>query len=293
MRIIVLAFILSVFSSCVKNVSNPSWLKINNWTLNENPNAENIQGEMTHNFTDAWVYAKNVNSSKLELVGVFELPIKIPLQFEGSTEFIIYPTVKNNGISATKKIYPFVEPYRITSNMSSTDTITVNPTTYYANNTKFWIEAFEDADVKIENDPNSQTQITKDNDPSILEYGNFYGVVNLNTSDSVYVGYTNGSLQLPRQGAEVYLEIDYRLTSPLITGVLEVSSSLVKNHINIQLNAQEPTETIVWKKIYIDLKEIISGTPQAQYYEITFESVKPNAQSTGQVVIDNIKLVYR
>jgi hypothetical protein len=172
MRIIVLAFILSVFSSCVKNVSNPSWLKINNWTLNENPNAENIQGEMTHNFTDAWVYAKNVNSSKLELVGVFELPIKIPLQFEGSTEFIIYPTVKNNGISATKKIYPFVEPYRITSNMSSTDTITVNPTTYYANNTKFWIEAFEDADVKIENDPNSQTQITKDNDPSILEYGN-------------------------------------------------------------------------------------------------------------------------
>ena len=60
------------------------------------------------------------------------------------------------------------------------------------------IEDFEDATIKIENDPISKVQIHSGDDPSVLKYGNFYGRVTLNASDSLWFGYTNGQLLLPK-----------------------------------------------------------------------------------------------
>lgn len=283
----ILSFILVgfLFSSCLKNNPDPSWLEVNTWTLEANTSAAMNPGELTHNFTDAWVYVND------KIVGVFEVPFKIPLLLEGNVNIKIYPAIKNNGISATKKLFPFTEVYEVNAELVQNQTLTLNPKTRYYSWTKFWIEDFEDASMQIENDPNSLTQITSANDASILKYGNYYGHVTLTPTDSVWIAYTTEHLVLPKGGKEVYLEIDYYNTNSVTTGVLAISPTEVKPNQNIKLNKQD-SSTIKWKKIYIDIKEIVSYYTDAAYYQMSFQAYIEAGLGTGEICIDNIKVVY-
>ncbi len=279
---ILLLGIVFLFAGCIKNNPNPSWLEVNSWVLEANPDSQYPTGELTHNFSDAWVYVDD------EVIGVFEVPFKIPILKEGPVNIKIYPTVKNNGIAATKKIYPFVEFYEINTTLTQNQTLTLNPTTRYKSFTQFWLEEFEDAAIKIENDPVSATNLIKGNDPNILQWGNFYGEISLSEMDSVWVGYTE-SMVLPK-GEEVYLEIDYYNTNNVITGVLGISSTEIKNNRNIRLNDQDSAD-VKWKKIYIDLREIISNSPNAEYFKQSFEAFLDDGKSSSFIIFDNIKVV--
>jgi hypothetical protein len=277
--------LLSAFllNGCIKNNPDPSWLEVTEWTLKANPNAEYIEGEMTHNFTDAWVYVND------EVIGVFEVPFKIPILTSGPVNIKIYPTIRNNGISASKKIYPFVDYFEVDTILTQNATLTLHPETKYKSFTQFWLEEFEDAAIKIENDPISLTTLTKANDPAILQWGNFYGEINLNSIDSMWVGYSE-SMNLPR-GQEVYLEVDYYNTNSLITGILGISPTEVKNNRNITINKQNP-DNIKWKKIYIDLKEIVSNSPNADYFKQSFEAFLEPDKTESFIRVDNIKVVH-
>jgi hypothetical protein len=158
-----LGTLLFISNSCTKNNPDPSWLEVTKWTLNANPNLTGLEGSLTQNISEAWVYVDD------EIIGVFEVPFKIPILKEGSVNIKIYPAIKNNGISATKKVYPFLEPYVVTANLVKNQTLTINPITQYYNAVQFWIEDFEDAAVKIENDPNSAAQITTETYHLILQ----------------------------------------------------------------------------------------------------------------------------
>jgi len=278
------AISLFILSSCVKNNPDSAWLEVNQWTLETNPNSQYPTGELTHNFTDAWVFING------KVIGVFEVPFKIPVLMTGNVNIKIYPTVRNNGISATKKIFPFVEVYEINADLVANQTLTLNPTTRYFDAAQFWVEDFEDAAIKIENDPNSLSSLIAGNDPVILKWGNFYGQVNLNAIDSTWVGYTAGEMYLPTF-ADVYLEIDYYNTNSVTTGLLAISSSSIKNNDNIQLNSQDPTE-VKWKKIYIDLKELVSSSSSAAYFKQSFKAGLDSGDSDGLIIMDNIKVVY-
>jgi hypothetical protein len=277
-----------LFTSCIKNNPDPAWIEISAWDLQSNPNAQYPQGELTQNFTDAWIYIDE------KVIGVFELPVKLPILMEGNKKIQIFPTVRNNGISATKKIYPFCTSYTIYANLEKNKTLSIHPTTQYFEQTKFWIEDFEDAAIKIETSTDSNAEMEVENNPEFLEYGNFYGHIALNSSnDSLWTGVTIGQMVLPKASAEVYLEIDYMNTNDMLTGVLAYSTSngTVTPNPYIQLNAQNPSE-MHWKKIYIDLKEIVSGSITASYFRMYFQSLINAGASTGDVYIDNIKVVH-
>lgn len=273
-----------VLVSCVKNNPDPSWLEVNEWTLEQNPNSQYPTGELTQNFTDAWVYVND------EIVGVFEVPFKIPILKNGAANIKIFPAIRNNGISATKKIYPFVDVYEVNVDLKQNEKVTLNPVTRYKSAVQFWIEEFELAALKIKNDPVSATQLQKGNDPSILKWGNYYGYVNLSKTDSTWIGYTESQMLLPK-GQEVYLELDYYNTNSLTTGVIGISSSEVKNNPNITVNKQ-PASSVKWKKVYIDLRDIVSNSPNAEYFEQSFEAfIEANLQNSF-VILDNIKVVH-
>jgi hypothetical protein len=271
-------------SSCVKNNADPSWLEVNEWTLESNPNSANDPGALTHNFTDVLLYVDD------KRIGFFEVPFKIPLLLEGVKKIRVYPTIKNNGISATKKEYPFVNYYEINAELIKNQTLTVNPVTKYISNTKFWIEDFEDAAVKIEHDPSSNAQINQENDPAILRWGNFYGHVHLTELDSMWVAITNGNIPLPKQ-QEVYLEIDYHTTNTILTGLVAISSTQYTDNLNILLTSQA-VGAAGWKKIYIDLRELVSFSTFASYYEISLKAALNEGLSSSDIYMDNIKLVY-
>lgn len=286
-KLLLFAVIGLLASSCVKNNPDPSWLEVTEWTLEAN-GLNNVEGELTHNFTDAWVYVDN------KLIGVFEVPFKIPLLLSGNSEIKLYPTVHNNGISATKKIYPFVEPYIIDAELVKNQTLTINPVTKYYTQTQFQIWDFEDGgNIGFEETPQSLAHISQSNDPAIKQWfnGNQFGRIDLDGTNYYWQASTNINMTLPQNGAEVYLEVDYHNTSNIVTGVIAFESSNVVSNINVQMNAQDPS-TVEWKKIYIDMKTIVSGSVNANYFRNSFEAILPDTLSTGQINIDNIKVVH-
>lgn len=282
---VVFALFVLLVSGCVKNNQDPSWLIINQWTLNANPNLSGSEGELTQNFSEAWVYIND------ECVGVFELPVKIPILKTGSVNVKVYPGIKDNGISGTKRIYPFCNVFQQTIDLSANETVSLNPVTSYVSSANFIIEDFEGANVLLENDPNtSMTNYFISNQNLQPFNGNAYAKVNLNAMDSIWIAYTTfGSYH--SKGKEVYLEIDYYTTNRIVTGLIAISASGIKKNTNIQLNKSTP-ETVKWKKIYISLKELIGASDANAYFDHSFEAFKESGMANTEIRIDNIKVVY-
>ncbi len=274
-----------LFGGCVKNNPLPVWIEINEWTIQANPNSQNDPGYLTHNFTDAWVYVDN------ELIGVFEVPCKIPVLASGDNKSIrVYPTIRNNGLHETKKIYPFCEPYEVTQNLVPGETVTLNPTTRYYSNCEFWLEDFESSSVKITtNEDDSNTDMTFEND-SQMQLDGKYGHIAFTASDSIWVGITNQTY-LPGSAAEVYLEIDYRTTVPISVNTIAVLSDNT-NTPNYMATITASTQLSDWKKIYIDLKEFVSYSVNAVGFKQSLTAIIPEGNTVGDIYIDNIRLVH-
>ena len=281
-----------LLSACVKNNPDPVWIEINEWQLEANPNALEPAGELSENLSEAWVYINN------EFVGIFELPCKIPVIYAGNQTIRIYPAILNNGISATKKIYPFVEYQEITAEFVANETITINPVTRYKASTKFWIEDFEDPGNKLEEDATSNAVLTTvlvagsgiEQTPNLN--GNNFGRIELTESLNKWIANSVDSdvLDLP-QGQEVYLEIDYHNTNRITTGLLAVSPTGTINNPNIQMNPQDDA-TVEWKKIYIDMREIVSASSSGAYFLLSFQAYLDDDETAGEINIDNIKVLH-
>ena len=277
-----LAFLLS---TCIKNNPDPAWLAVNDWTLGPNVNYFGAEGALTENLTEAWVYVND------DLIGVFEVPFKIPILKSGAVDIKVFPAIKNNGISATKKVYPFLETYQINAVLVANETLTISPTTKYKDNLFFTIEDFEDINTNIVNDPNtSAASFSLSNNNLQWFNGNFYAKVALNATDSTWIAYTNWASYIPK-GIEVYLEIDYRNSNSVTTGLLAISPSGTLPNTHIRLNAQKSLP-VVWKKIYLDLREMVSASANGAYFEQSFEAYLEDGLSNTEIEIDNIKLIH-
>lgn len=275
-------------SSCVKNNPLPVWLEINKWTLNSNgATGINDPKVLTHNFSDVWVYVDG------KVIGVFEVPCKIPVLASGNCKVLLYPAIKNNGLASAKKIYPFAEPFETTLQLNEGETYVFNPVTRYDANTKFSIEDFESNTVTIEKEtvyssPDLDLQIQ--NNPSVGNWGN-YGHLSLNTIDSLWIGLLP-ELVLPKSGAEVYLEFDYKNTSSILTGMIErqIGGSTVDHGGYTAI--RQKLEELQWKRIYIDLKDVVSNTPNGITYRQYLKMSLDSGLSSSDVYIDNIKVIH-
>lgn len=291
--------LLTLFSACIKNNPDPIWIEVTEWDLVSNPDegVEDIYkpGVLTHNIKDVWLYVDN------SLVGVFEVPFKVPVIAEGSNiEIRMIAGIHNNGISATKVKYPFFEPYVVSLDLVQNETYHIDPVTMYASATEFWIENFETPTNLAFVDGNaSLTTMVASNDPTILNASineNYFGRVSLTSADNIYVGssdvfgLTGIPIGLPK-AVDCYLEIDYHNTADLTTGLLALSNIDGLNNPLVRLNKQFESE-VQWKKIYIDLREVVSGSTSATYFEFTLNSILPEGVNSAEINIDNVKAVH-
>jgi hypothetical protein len=297
MKILVsLLAIVTLFSGCIKNNPDPIWIEVTEWDLITNPdeNAADYYkpGVLTHGIKDVWLYVDN------SLVGVFEVPFKVPVLSEGTKEIRMIPGIHANGISATKVKYPFFEPYVVTMDLVQNETYHIDPVTMYATATEFWIEDFEDTSQEFIDGNGSLATLVVSSDASVLDpvinEGQF-GRISLTSSDNVYIGSTNvaGSgtpIGLPK-GVDCYLEIDYHNTADLTTGLLALSSTDGFTNPLVRLNKQFESE-VQWKKIYIDLREVVSGSTSAEYFEFTLDALLPSGVVSAEINIDNVKAVH-
>lgn len=276
-------FILLFLFSCNKNNPSPSWIEINEWNLISNKT--NKEGELSHNFSNAYIEIDD------KTIGFFELPIKLPILETGKHTINVYPVVLNNGISASKTIYPFCTPYKLDVELNQNKTITITPQTSYYTDCNYWIEDFEDAGIKLKSESGFENLLSTGNEKKYLKYGNNYGQIVVTTKNPNWLGKTTTNSSLP-QGKNIYLELDYLNTTNLVTGVYVSNTSGVSYNPNITLNGQDKNN-LKWKKVYIDLRQMVSYSMAGSIFEQYFSITNSNSTDSNFVLIDNIKLIYR
>lgn len=284
MRIFTFLFGFIFLLGCGKDIPPPSYLRIDEFTLD--PNIDVNYGQLTHAFMDVYVYLNGQN------FGVFPLPCVIPLNLEGPYELRLMPAVRSNGQSGAKIRYPFVEHHVQTVNFQRLDTVHIKPRTKYYSTTQVWYEDFEDAAIQIESTSLSTVNMNRSNDQMILEErnGNFFGLVQLTSDNSIWDARTNANWSIP-VGRPAFIEIDFYNTNAIQTG-LRSSGSGGLNNIQHVLIRPQPANDLMWKKMYIDISQLVTAAGPGNVFNLLLNSTLENG-SSATVAIDNIKLVYR
>jgi len=286
MRVLLYLVLVGLLSACIKNNPNPSWIKVNPFVLVANPSLSGSEGQLTQDFRDVWLYIDD------QMIGCFQTPFKIPILKDGNVNIKIYPAVRNNGIASDKKIYPFMNVYEINSKLVKDQTLTVNPVTNYVDNLNFWIEDFEDASIKIQDDPNTSIASLFVSSDNLTTFNGFnYGKVVLTETDSVWVANTTEQLSIPKN-KPCFIEVDYFNTNTFVQGFLALSLNGNFYQDNAGFNEQT-FNAVKWKKMYIELTELIGNSINGSNFVQTFKAKLDSLQTATFICIDNIKIVYK
>ena len=149
----------------------PAYIVVNEFTLS----TTSVQGTNSHQITDAWIFVDD------KLMGVFELPARVPTLSTGQQNVKIFAGIKNNGQSDDRVRYPFYTNYDATVDLIPDSSITINPSIGYIADLDIWEENFEDGGISFSKTSLSDTNFTQDNtDPF---EGSKSGVVSFASTD--------------------------------------------------------------------------------------------------------------
>lgn len=275
-----LFLILSIVSCQVldKKETVPSYLKINSvslvTTITEGSNSQNI--------SDLWAY---IDDSP---IGAFELPAKFPVLYTGEHRIVLKAGIKLNGIAATRSVYPLYDSYIINTNLSSGGIVTINPQFKYYPNLKFeFIEGFEDAGIIFEESASSTRHLTIM--PSTTPLNDMqYASVDLDEAHKYFETATINSYDLPKDGTPIFLELNYKCTSEFIVGIyINYTGGSVTQKNILHINS-----TNDWKKIYVNLTNVIKDETNAKNFKVFISALKPDDVATSTICLDNIKLIH-
>lgn len=276
-------FLIGVFCSC--NIINPTekipaYISIDTFLLNTDVG---LQGSNAAKITDAWIY---VNDNP---IGVFELPCKVPALVEGNSKISVGPGIKINGISATRAVYPFYKNYFTEVDLIPEGEIKISPVTTYFDSVSIAFKTDFDnaAGISLEATSRSDTSIEVTINPSEVFEGNGSLKAVLN-QDSAFLEFRQvDAIQLPKQGAFVFLEMNYKCNN-LLNVVLYSNYISAAPFIDNVLTLN-PTDD--WNKIYIDLTKYVSTQINASSYRVYFTATKLGGSEPTEIFIDNLKIV--
>ena len=257
----------------------PSYVYINEFSFTT---SLDIQGYASSKLPDAWVYANN------EFIGAFELPTTIPILADGETEIIVYPGIKENGISGTGMIYPFYNPFTITRNLIAGATDTLSPSTTYKNSAAIsflMIERFESSNpfYSVIED----ASLTTTSDETIVFEGNRSAISTMTGAIDTFYVQTSDPIFFPTIDHQLFLELDYKCDIPFNIWVkcnTATGNSLYDEVLTI-------TSKENWNKIYVNLNATLQyfASFQPESYHLEFRAI--NTLDTATIMFDNIKII--
>lgn len=262
----------------------PAYIHIDKISLAKNfsgfPNSSTgDEGSLSNKITDAWVYIDD------QLIGCFELPVTFPVLSEGTHQVRIRAGIKVNGIAATRAPYPFYNEFTQTITLAKGTKMNLAPTVTYSPNTHFAImESFESVAHTMVKSIHSDTtlQIL----PNQFEGGNS-GIAYLDATRPFFECISDTSFVLPKSGAPVFLELNYKSNYGFTIGVTAQGYSSIQQFSALFLNP-----TPAWNKVYVYLTPTISGAYNADNYKITIGMINNTNSDSLALLLDNIKLVY-
>lgn len=242
-----------------------------------------VQGTGSHKITDLWYYVNN------QFKGAFPIGNTLPIPSSGQTKIVVYAGIKNNGISATRQPYEFYDPITLDTIAVPGSTLKKDFTFNYKNGTVFhWIEDFEGfgttSGITIAKSSNSDTTfavLNKVTDPGADVFEGqrcFYFALDANRIVGQFQ--STATFNLPKAGAPVYLEMNYKCNQPFDVGVFSNQGFTYAAGVN--------STDGVWNKIYIQLSTGVStnlGTTCGWYIKTVKQVDNP------EFFIDNIKII--
>ena len=277
-RILYLLIICFLFSCDVINPEEevPSFVEIESFTLLETPDV----GSTNQNITEGWIYVNN------NLIGAFAEGKPFPVLEEGLVDILVDPGVHENGIGFTPSLYPYYTRYTSTAELVKGEVTKIKPEFEYRENTEFrLIQEFENNTVfTVDRDGNEETRINYTTDGALEGVS---GIIELDAANPIINAASSVVFDLPTFGVnEAWLEINFKTDVPIAIGLLTQDAG---GNVT-QLYGHGLNTTTIWKKVYINLKEIIINNPTPPY-QVGFGAELPSGQATGTIMIDNIKLL--
>lgn len=238
-----------------------------------------IQGEPTQNVTDVWV---NVDGSRQ---GTYEMPVTFPVLATGTHALVFRAGIRNNGIAASRKIYPFFDFYEIDYKLTADSIHSINPVFHYRDETVFaWLENFEDAGISLKRNAVSDTTLVVVPDGAANNNSGYFAIDDLNFR---FLYESSDTILRPASGSEVYLELEYRNDEPLIVGLKLIKPQSTSYESIITLNPKPATN-----KIYIDLGQYLTTATDVYFFGVYFFAQKQSTAAKSEFYIDNIKLLH-
>lgn len=260
----------TLFSGCkpMPNDGIPFYMKIDSVIVLD----DNNQPAISQNVTDVWVEAGADN------LGAYEMPARFPVLQEGTVPFVLSAGVWMSGQQNYRMVYPFYD----------IDTFTINAEREgdYSHVARFKYKPGLTYKINGDFETNSEFQDIDPISNDSVKYGTACGVLTVTALDSVDLGYTIDSFDLP-EGHEIWLEFDYKTSVPFYVGFF----GLMSTGETVKTPALFVNPRYEWRKVYLKLTEPINET-RASVYKIYFEALRPVNTNGGNAYIDNVKLVY-
>ena len=227
---------------------------------------------------DVWAFANG------ELLGVFELPARIPVLGSGPMTITLFAGIRDSGQALVAKQYPFFERMEIELEFAPGEVVPINFETKYDDAVKFPIvDNFETNSLfslDIDGDANSTLVLSED-----TPYGDFCGSIAVTTSTTNFEqGTTTIYDTSVFGGSQVYLELDHRSDVPFIIAVAGYGNNQRVEQAVIGLFPSED-----WSKLYLNMSAILNGGLYDSYQLFISGD---GLGSTGTIYLDNVRLLH-
>lgn len=260
----------------------PAYLYIKPFDVSVNNN----QGSAASKITDVWLSPEQEG-----FLGAYELPALIPILAEGSTKLLLDPGIKENGISSTPGIYPFLERYEVTVDLVPGQTDTIQPTTQYDNEplVEFpLVESFDNNNILTIYLDTTSNALVSTTGTNAFEGKSAKFTVD-ETNSSIQVASVQ-RMRLPKEGRTVFLEMHYKNDALLEVGLVgyrDGSNTPIKSFF-IALNPRSD-----WNKIYINLTdELIASAADINEFQILLGARLQDGDASATYLIDNLKVLH-
>ena len=265
--------------SCQEDLAAPpAYVLVEGFNL-ETPGLEGSRGAIS----EVWVFAGN------EYLGAFPLPARIPVYLVGQTELRFQPGVRRNGISAQPDLYEFyVAPVRRLE-LAPEQTFDLGVlTTGYRDEVRFgFVEDFE-LDTERIFTTALEGQGSLQPDEECVLSGERSGRLVLGADDTTLALAARVPLSdLFANRPYVWLEVDVKSDAAVVWGV--VGTDGLGETVRAFDPGSRPTEE--WTKIYFDLTEVIAEA-SVDELRVFFTTAIPTGETTAEVYLDNVRLLY-
>jgi len=277
--LILLVLLTSLVSACRKrDIVDPAYMHINTVQQNSKPG----QGTTSHNIE--FVYALIKDNS----IGTYQVPATVPVLYEGAYEVEARPMIK---WFAREGLHPYsmMKNYAQTLNFAVLGVDTLKPVFEYQDNTQFaWLEDFNDNSGSLDVRFGTIDTFYIENNPDHTLDGTPYMRITMGNGETFFEIESQDLFELPTDGREVILEIDYKTNVAFTIGLYAASSSQV-----ITLPSVTPFSTDKeWEKGYVYLTDEVFNKGKDTRFRIFFRSANATVNDP-EIFIDNLKLLFR